>query len=67
MNIKLIFEDWRKNGKSVYNTVEGLRLTKGSLHHGTTWGGTIDFDFDDEAEIKEALSKGYKPVFIIDM
>ena len=32
MKIKLVFEDWKKNGKSIYNTEEGIEL----LTHAST-------------------------------
>ena len=53
MKVLVVFEDWKKEGRSIYNTETGINLSTGSLHSGSTWEGTIDFDPDTELEIKE--------------
>ena len=64
MKIKLIFDDWRKrSGKSCYSDVACDHLSRGEFHSGTTFNGTIELDEADEGELREALRKGYRPVF----
>lgn len=63
MKIKLVFEDWQKKGLSIYNSFEGVELTMGLFHGGTTFNGEIKLSPDDEAELRDALDKGYQPVF----
>jgi len=63
MKIDLVFDDWRKVGKSVYCTEAGVELSMGSFHSGTMFSGTIDLEETDAHELREALEKGYQPVF----
>ena len=63
MKIKLVFDDWRKEGKSVYNTPEGIELTKYDFHSGSTFRGTILIDVCQEDELREAIEEGYQPLF----
>lgn len=67
LHVKIVFEDWRKHGvlQSIYNTEEGLRLSTGQLHSGTTFRALVELPFDpeQEREIEDALAEGYCPVF----
>ena len=63
MKINLVFNDWKKGMKSVYNTEEGLDLSMRSFHSGTTFNAEIDLDEYEEEELKEALQKGFVPYF----
>jgi len=63
MKIKLVFEDWQKNGESVYSTANGIDLTLGDFHSGTTFNGEIELTKDQEEELNDAMAKGYYPVF----
>jgi len=63
MKIKVIFEDWKENGKSIYSTEKGVELSMGSLHSGSCWEGEIDFDPDTELELKERGK--YRAIFEI--
>lgn len=65
MKIKLVFDDWQKDGKSVYNTEEAYELSLGNFHSGTTFKATIDLDKWEEKEIKEAIKSGYTPTFLV--
>ncbi len=65
MRIKLVFEDWQKRGISIYNAEEGVELSMGLFHSGTTFDGEIYFNSEDQAEFEEALNKGYQPTFWI--
>lgn len=63
MEIHLIFDDWLKDGKSVYNTEEGVDLTMGPFHSGSTFKGTISLPEEHAQELKAAIDKGCNPVF----
>ncbi len=63
MKIKLVFGDWQKEGRSIYQTPEGIELTKGDFHAGSTFDARIDVDAWQEKELRDALKKGYQPVF----
>ena len=41
MKIKLVFLDWEKDGKSIYNTPEGVELSFGQFHSGTMFDAEI--------------------------
>lgn len=61
--IRWVFTDWQYDGASVYNTEHGRELSKGSLHSGSTFRGTIVLNPDDERDLRSALGQGYQPVF----
>lgn len=65
MKIKLVFEDWRKDSKSVLSTEEGIDLVLGSFHPGSIFSAHLDISPDDEIQLKEAISNGFEPVFAI--
>ena len=65
MKIKLVFEDWQKDGKSVYQTPEGIYLSLGNFHSGTTFDADIDLDAGDEKELQRAIDAGFVPVFVV--
>ena len=61
MRVALVFLDWRKKGVSVSNTEEGVELTMGDFHGGSTFFGNIELDANDEAELLAAIKAGYQP------
>ena len=63
MKIKLVFQDWRKEGKSVYATPEGINLAMGAFHGGSTFDGEINLGNWEEKELRKAIEEGYQPVF----
>ena len=64
MKIKLIFYDWQdEEFNSLYNTIEGNRLSMGDFHSGTTFDGEIKLDTEQESELREHMQDGYRPVF----
>ena len=64
MKVRLVFNDWRYNdGRSVYNSEEGLTLSSGDFHSGTTFNASLELDEEQAAELKTALEDGYTPVF----
>ena len=63
MKIKLTFDDWKNQGKSIYNTEKGIELSSGDFHSGTTFNGTIELDQEQYEELKQALKDGYNPTF----
>lgn len=65
MQIKLIFDDWRKNGRSVYSVEECFKLSSGDFHSGTTFKDKIKLNKDKEEELCKVINDGYQPVFWI--
>src|SRR3990167_8166591 len=61
MKIKLSFLDWKKKGKSIYTTEEGVELSMGIFHSGSTFKATIELEDDTAIELLEALKDGYQP------
>lgn len=65
MKIRLVFDDWRMHGTSVYNSETGIELSMGDFHSGTTFDGTIELDDSDEEELNRAIKAGYQPAFYL--
>ena len=63
MRIKLVFNDWQKNGKSIYNTEAGVHLSMGDFHSGSVFDGEIVVSADQKLELEKAMEAGYQPVF----
>ena len=69
MKIRLVFEDWqqwdaeKKRTASVYGTQRGLELSRGDLHSGSIFDGTIEVDADDAELLIAALQENIRPVF----
>ena len=63
MKCRLVMEDWRQIGKpdSIYNTQEGLELSGGDLHSGTTFEADIELPEPLADEITAAM----EPVRIV--
>lgn len=61
MQTKLVFQDWVRNGGSIYNTNDGIRLSAGDLHSGSTFDaevifqdGNIALEIDQAATLEDA-------------
>lgn len=67
MKIKLILEDWQKNGKLLSNTNDGVFLSMGDFHAGCTFEGNIELTVDQRLELIGAIAAGYRPVFWVDI
>lgn len=65
MKIKLVFHDWCKLCKSIYSTEEGIELSLGDFHSGTTFDAEIELDEGNEKELKRAIKNGYQPTFYV--
>ena len=65
MKIKLVFDDWKLKGKSIYNTQMGMALSTGDFHSGTTFDGIITLDQEQHEELEQALRDGFTPSFIV--
>ncbi len=62
MKIKLVFKDWTEKGKPLTH-IEALGALMGDFHSGSMFLGTIQVDAWQEKELREALEKGFQPVF----
>ncbi len=65
MKIKLVFKEWTKKGKSIGVTSETIKLSNQNFHSGATFPGKIYLDAWDEKEFRDALEKGFEPVFYV--
>jgi hypothetical protein len=64
VGIKLVFEDWRRpDGDSCYNNEDGVNLSMGALHAGSTFRADIELSEEDQKTMEQALQDGYRPVF----
>jgi hypothetical protein len=41
LQIQLAVDDWKQQGKSIYLTKQGVELSLGVFHHGTTFNAMI--------------------------
>lgn len=60
---KLIFHDWLRDGRSVYQSEEGVRLSSGQFHSGSTFDGEIVLEAEYAEELLEDFERGYRPAF----
>lgn len=67
MKIKLVFDEWQRNGETVGNTSKTIHLTEGDFHSGCTFDGNIVLTKDQRLELLAALAAGYTPIFWIDI
>ena len=65
MKVKFVFDDWTKEGESIHQTEEGIKLSLGNFHSGTVFNAEIDLDNGDSIELKKALKSGCTPVFYV--
>lgn len=65
MKIKLVFNDWMRDGQSVYNTRKGVDLSMGHFHSGTVFEAEIKLDDANEDDLRKALEEGYEPHFYV--
>lgn len=64
MRVNLVFYDWieEESGESIYCTEEGMELSLGDLHSGTTFTAEIELE-DYQGEFEIAAENGIVPVF----
>lgn len=67
MKIKLVLDDWQRNGKSLANTTASVFLSTGDFPAGCTFNGTIKLTVDQRLELLASIAAGYRPVFWIDI
>ncbi|MCK4626293.1 MAG: hypothetical protein KAV00_13325 [Phycisphaerae bacterium] len=65
MEIKLIFQDWTREGSSIYEKEEGVKLSLGDFHSGTTFDAEVHLDIEQERELRLALATSAVPVFSV--
>jgi hypothetical protein len=65
MKIKIAFDDWKKNGVSIYSTEKGLDLSTGVFHSGTVFDAEINLDPSSEEELRQALKEKCYPTFLV--
>ena len=60
-DVDLVFDDWQRNGKSIYATEEGLSLSTRDMHSGTTFHGVIRLSRDELQDLLDASEAGAHP------
>ncbi len=65
MKINLVFKDWTTHKGKPLPHIEALGPLMGDFHGGATFPGTIQLDAWQEKELREALEKGFQPVFLV--
>ena len=66
VKVSLVFDDWRNSAQeSVYQTEQGIELSMRDFHSGTTFKASIELDAQQAAELKDAMKKGFTPVFCV--
>ena len=60
--VTLIFEDWHRDGVSVYNDPIGVELSMGDLHSGTSWDITLSLPQEIINTIARAAEHGVYPL-----
>lgn len=63
MKVKLVFDDWTKDGESVYNTKLGIELSMGDFHSGSTFNAEIKLNKEQRSEIEKSIAAGFHPTF----
>lgn len=53
--VKLVFDDWFSNNKSIYNSELGVKLSMGDLHSGTTFECELIIEGDVGNEMVNAM------------
>lgn len=63
--VKASFWDIQRDGKSIYRTEEGVDLTMGSMHSGSTFDVAMLLNLDDIADLKAMFEAGADPIFVL--
>ena len=61
--VEMVFLDWQREGKSIYATEEGIKLSSGDFHSGTTFPGVLFLNREQYEDLKEAWASGARPCF----
>jgi hypothetical protein len=61
--MNLVFDDWKKGGKSIYSTDEGAQLSMSDFHSGTTFTALIQFSKEQMEVLEKAWAQGINPIF----
>lgn len=67
MKVMFVFDDWRnREGKSIYQTEEGIKLSAGDFHSGTIFNGEIWLDEEQMEDLLNAIKvHKARPIFEI--
>lgn len=69
--IRMTFDDLRRKGKSLSESTDmadigtWLEMTRGDIHSGSTFGGTITLDEENMDDLNKMFEAGLQPVFWI--
>lgn len=67
MKIELVFYKWK--GRRLVEVSGGKRinLEMGDFHAGSTFKAEVGLTCSQEEELKKAMVKGYKPIFMVEL
>jgi hypothetical protein len=65
VKIELVFLDWRRDGRSIYQTKEGFVLAMGPFHSGSMFDGEMEVGIDDMCYLEDALEHNTDAVFMV--
>lgn len=63
MKVELVFQDWQRDGQSIYGTELGVELSLGDFHGGTVFDAEINLDADQKDDLRYAIENGAVPIF----
>ena len=63
--VEFAFDDWKKDGVSVYQTEEGVELSMNDFHSGTVFQGILMLAEEHQDALINALHKGFTPTFTV--
>lgn len=63
IKVKFSFKDWTKQGKSIYDTPEGIKLVTTNFHAGTVFDGILFLLPEEETVLLEAFKDGKEAIF----
>lgn len=61
--VRFAFNDWIREGRSIYATEEGIELSSGHFHSGTVFSGSLILSEDSLDDLNAALAAKALPSF----
>ncbi len=70
LKIRLVFDRWAKWSpggpeRDLSQTQEGVELSAGDFHSGTTFPAEVELDSENALELQKDLNMGYRPYFVM--
>lgn len=65
VEVDFVFDDWKHENQSIYQTPLGLELSIGDFHGGTMFRGTIELDEEDLDTLEYAEAQDADAIFLL--